>query len=71
MHWVAPFITTRTQTRESVVSLRLAKMQEEVLRLILQDRNVMLSVLRGERSIGIILVFPYELLVSKGKGKMR
>ena len=27
-------------------------------------------VLGGERSIGIILVFLYELLQSKGKGKM-
>ena len=27
-------------------------------------------VLGGDRSIGIILVFPYELLQSKGKGKM-
>ena len=27
-------------------------------------------VLGEERSIGIILVFPYELLQSKGKGKM-
>ena len=29
------------------------------------------SVLRGERSIGIVLVLLYELLQSKGKGKMQ
>ena len=30
-----------------------------------------LCVLGGERSTGIFLVFPYEVLQSKGKGKMQ
>ena len=36
-----------------------------------EQLHACLCVLVGERSVGIVLVFSYDLLESKGKGKMQ